>query len=210
MRQIDWLLVHLLHKAQKFDFIGEVSKSRTLLVGEGNLSFALALAKNSLVSANRLVASVYEKRDELTDDAISNMRHLKALGSTVLLGVDATALRDSLGSWLFDTIVFQFPHTGSREPVGDHNPNFVLVRDFLRSAATQLRVGGKVLITAVDSSHYQGAFQFYEAAKAADFAPPESYAFDPNAFPGYEHTMTHQCGSALEEHHRFRTWVFQK
>lgn len=168
------------------------------------------MAKNSRVSANRLVASVYEKRDELTDEAVSNMDHLKALGSTVLLGVDAMALRDSLGSWLFDMIVFQFPHTGSREPVQGHNPNFILVRDFLKSAASQLRGGGKVLITAVDSPHYHGAFQFDEAAKFAGFSPPESYPFDPDAFSGYEHTMTHQSGSAIDEHHRFRTWVFRK
>lgn len=210
LRQIDELLVRMLHKARRFDFIGAVAEGRTLLVGEGNLSFALALAKNSRVSANRLVASVYEKRDELTDEAVSNMDHLKALGSAVLLGVDAIALRDSLGSWLFDTIVFQFPHTGSREYVQGHNPNFILVRDFLKSAGLQLRIGGKVLITAVDSPHYQGAFQFEEAAKIAGFPPPESYPFDPDAFPGYEHTMTHQSGSALDNHHRFRTWVFQK
>lgn len=210
LRQIDRLLVRMLHKARKFDFIGAIAEGRTLLVGEGNVSFALALAKNSRVSANRLVASVYQRRDELTDDAISNMDDLKSLGATVLLGVDATALQASLGSWLFDTIVFQFPHTGSREPVQGHNPNFILVRDFLKSASGQLRIGGQVLITAVDSPHYQGAFQFDEAAKIAGFALPESYTFDPNAFPGYEHTMTHQSGSALEEHHRFRTWVFQK
>lgn len=91
-----------------------------------------------------------------------------------------------------------------------HNPNFILVRDFLKSAALQLRIGGKVLITAVDSPHYQGAFQFDEAAKIAGFSPPESYSFDPDAFPEYEHTMTHQSGSALDEHQRFRTWVFRK
>lgn len=210
LRQVDGLLLHLLRKAKEFDFIGSIARGRTLLVGEGNLSFALALTKNSRVRANQLVASVYEQRDELTDEAISNMGHLKALGSTVLLGVDATALRDSLGSWLFDTIVFQFPHTGSREPVNGHNPNFILVSDFLKSAAFQLRVSGKVLITTVDSPHYQGAFQFDEAAKIAGFSPPESYPFDPDAFPGYEHTMTHQSGSALDEHHRFRTWIFRK
>lgn len=210
LRQIDGLLVRLLHKAQTFDFIGAVAEGRTLLVGEGNVSFALALAKNSRVSANRLVASVYQRWDELTDDAISNMDDLKSLGATVLSGVDATALQASLGSWLFDTIVFQFPHTGSREPVNGHNPNFILVSNFLKSAASQLRVGGQVLITAVDSTHYQGAFQFDEAAKIAGFLPPESYPFDPDAFPGYEHTMTHQSGSALDEHYRFRTWVFRK
>jgi hypothetical protein len=66
------------------------------------------------------------------------------------------------------------------------------------------------LITAVDTPHYRGAFQFDEAADIAGFQPPESYPFDPNAFPQYEHTRTHQSGSALDDHDRFRTWVFKK
>jgi len=135
---------------------------------------------------------------------------LRALGATILHGVNAESLRASLGSWMFDSIIFQFPHVGSREPIEGHNPNFILVRDFLLSAGAQLKRGGQVLITAVDTPHYRGAFQFDEAADIAGFQPPESYPFDPNAFPQYEHTMTHQSGSALDAHDRFRTWVFKK
>ncbi len=36
----------------------------------------------------------------------------------------------------------------------------------------------------------------------------EMYGFDPAAFPDYEHTMTHQPGSALDNHDQFGTWVF--
>jgi hypothetical protein len=43
----------------------------------------------------------------------------------------------------------------------------------------QLHQGGKVLISAVDSPHYRGAFQFEEAAYIAGLAPPEFYPFDP-------------------------------
>lgn len=210
LRRIDDLLVRMLRKSQHFDFIGTVSGGKTLLVGEGNLSFALALVRNARVTANQLIASVYDVRDEIDDVTFSNAQRLESLGATVLFGVDATALQTRFGFSLFDTIVFQFPHTGSREPTRGRNPNFALVRDFLRSSITQLKVGGKVMITAVDSPHYHGAFQFEEAAKTAGFAAPDSYPFDPGKFAGYEHTMTHQSGSALGEHDRFRTWVFQK
>lgn len=91
------------------------------------------------------------------------------MGTTVLHGVDATKLSSSFGSWLFDNIVFQFPHTGSREVLEGRNPNFILVRDFLKSAGMQLARGGQVLVAAVDSPHYQGAFQFEEAAKIGKF-----------------------------------------
>ena len=57
---------------------------------------------------------------------------------------------------------------------------------------------------------YRGAFQFDEAADIAGFAPPESYPFDPSAFPEYEHTMTHQSGSAIDHHDEFSTWAFRK
>lgn len=97
----------------------------------------------------------------------------------------------------------------SRELIEGRNPNFILVRDFLESAAHQLKPGGKVYISAVDSPHYYGAFQFDEAAKTAGFGPPEVYPFDPKDFPGYTHTMTHEDESALDNHDKFATWVFE-
>jgi hypothetical protein len=66
-----------------------------------------------------------------------------------------------------------------------------------------------VLITAANTPHYRGAFQFEEAAEAAGFQPPEVYPFDLSQFPEYEHAMTHQSGSALENHDTFSTWVFR-
>lgn len=83
------------------------------------------------------------------------------------------------------------------------------MRDFLISSASQLQRGGKVIISAVDSPHYHGAFQFEKAAEIAGFKSPEVYTFDPSAFPGYEHSMTHQAGSALEDLDAFSTWVFR-
>jgi len=208
MQHFDKDLAWLLHKSTKFDFVAEV-KGRTLLVGEGNFSFALSLAKKSQISATKLVATTFEKRRNLSEEATTNVAKLKLKGTMVLYDVDATKLSAVFGSWLFDNIIFQFPHAGSRDAVEGHNPNFILVRDFLVSAKSQLQRGGKVLISAVDTPHYRGAFQFEEAAKIAGFKPPEIYKFDPNAFPKYEHTMTHQNGSALENHNKFSTFIFK-
>ncbi len=210
LQRIDHHLVWLLHKSTSFDFVAEVSQGRTLLVGEGNLSFTLSLAAMSGVTPSRLIATTFENKEELSSDAIANAEALRRKGVTVLHGIDASNLTSVFGSWRFDTIVFQFPHAGSRDAVEGHNPNFILVRDFLISAAAQLHRGGKILISAVDSPHYRGAFQFDEAADVAGFAPPESYPFDPSAFPEYEHTMTHQSGSAIDHHDEFSTWVFRR
>lgn len=38
---------------------------------------------------------------------------------------------------------------------------------------------------------------------------PTTHRFDPDAFPGYEHTMTNEDGSALSKHDQFSTWVFR-
>ncbi len=209
MQHFDKYLAWLLHKSTKFDFVAEVSKGRTLLVGEGNFSFALSLANDHKISANRLVATTFENKEDLSKEATNNVEKLMAMGVTILYGVDATKLSAVFGSWLFDNIIFQFPHAGSRDAIEGHNPNFILVRDFLISAKSQLQRGGQVLISIVDTPHYRGAFQFEEAAKIAGFKPPEFYKFDPNAFPEYEHTMTNQNGSALESHNKFSTFIFK-
>lgn len=209
MRRLDKYLAWLLQKSTKFDFVAEVSKGRALLVGEGNFSFALSLANDPKIAANRLIATTFEDKANLSEEATTNVEKIKATGVMILYGVDATKLSAVFGSWLFDNIIFQFPHAGSRDAIEGHNPNFILVRDFLVSAKSQLQRGGKVLISAVDTPHYRGAFQFEEAAKIAGFRQSETYKFDLTKFPEYEHTMTHQAGSALDNQDKFSTFIFK-
>ncbi len=208
-QRLDQALISLLRKATNFDFVGQVAHGKTLLVGEGNLSFALSLTQRPQIHPSRLFATTFETKDELSSETIDNAQTLKAKGVTVLYGVDASNLSATFGSWLFDNIVFQFPHAGYRGSEEGRNPNFILLRDFLVSAFSQLRRNGKVLVTAANTPHYRGAFQFEEAAETAGFQSPEVYKFDPSQFPEYDHTMTHQSGSALENHDTFSTWVFK-
>jgi len=196
-------------KFNNFDFVGAITHGRTLLVGEGNLSFAISLIKTNRIIPGYITATTFETERDLPHNGQENAKLLRSLGVSVIYGIDATDLAATFGAMRFDNIVFQFPHTGSRIPVEGHNPNFILVRDFLISAAGQLLFNGKVLISAVDNPHYQGAFQFDDAAEIAGFQPPEVYPFDPAGFPGYEHTMAHQNGNALENHDTFSTWLFR-
>jgi len=123
--------------------------------------------------------------------------------------VDATHLEQSLIPHKFDTIIFQFPNVGSREAIYGRNPNFIMIRKFLRSAAPYLAPAGKILISVVDNPHYHGAFQFDEAAAFSGYEQPEAYPFDPSLFSGYSHTNTNDDDSALDDHSRFTTWVFR-
>jgi hypothetical protein len=110
----------------------------------------------------------------------------------------------------FSTIIFQFPHTGNRDPLYGHNPNFVLIRRFIKSAAYCLEEYGRIMITAVDNSHYRGAFKFEEAAKEAGYKQPEVFSFNLSNFPGYFHTNTNDDDSAVDNYHRFKTWIFTR
>ena len=190
-------------------FISQIQRGSTLFVGEGNLSFALSIAKAPGISASKLVVTTYEKDSDLSKEAQQNSKILKQSGACVLNGIDAKKLDQYFTHQKFDTIVFQFPNAGSREPEYGRNPNYILIRNFLKSAATCLAPHGKILITAVDSPHYQGAFQFEEAAEKASYSIIGLYAFDPASFPGYSHTNTNDDDSALEKHDEFKTWVFE-
>lgn len=210
LRRIDQQLFYLLKQTrQAFDFVGHIAGGNVLLVGEGNLSFALSLTKKSRINPSQITASTFENVSDLSDITLENAEKLRPAGVAVLHGLDAERLHLTFNKTAFDHIIFQFPHAGSREPVEGHNPNYILVRDFLKSAIRKIKRYGTVLISAVDAPHYHGAFQFEKSANAAGFQAPDIYAFDPDAFPGYRHTMTHQDGDALSNHDAFATWVFK-
>jgi hypothetical protein len=134
---------------------------------------------------------------------------LKHEGVNILHDVDATQLSYTFGNKQFDTIIFQFPHSGSRESINGRNSNFILLCQFLNSAKKQLTSRGKILVTLVDNPHYRGAFKCEEAAEKTGFLSPECYAFDPTYFKGYEHSMTNEEEGVLDEHKSFCTWVFR-
>ncbi len=98
LQRIDRHLTWLLHKSASFDFVAEVAQGRTLLVGEGNLSFTLSLATMSGVVPSWLIATTFENKEELSSDAIANAEALRRKGVTVLHGVDGSSLAAVFGA----------------------------------------------------------------------------------------------------------------
>jgi len=211
-RRLCYTLKSLLtSKSGKFDFAHQASLGRTLFLGEGNFSFSLCIAKMLGDVSNNLVSTIFEHENELPPNAIENRDKLLSLGIQVYYEVDATKLESTFsGVERFDTIIFQFPNVASRDPIEGRNPNFVLLRNFLKSAAHHLTSEGIILISAVDSAHYRGALQPTEAARSSSFKEPICHDFHPSDYPGYTHVMTHQEGDALRGHDEFCTWVFER
>jgi hypothetical protein len=109
---------------------------------------------------------------------------------------------------VFGLIIFQFPNSGSRIPLWERNPNFILIKQFLRQAKQKISNQGRAVITTVDNSYYDKIFEFEKNALDAGFSKMSKFIFDPNDFPLYKHTMAHQNQNGIEKYDRFVTRVF--
>ncbi|RUT34733.1 DUF2431 domain-containing protein [Arsenicitalea aurantiaca] len=208
MRLIKQLLTHK-GKIGAFDLVQTVSQGRTLFLGDGNLSFSRALAKLKPSAARDFTATTFEPAVRLSPRTLQNASQLARMSAKVLNGIDATRLQAHFGTTKFHAIIFNFPNVASRTPIYGHNPNHILAHKFLRSAAGQLVHGGLVVMTAVDSTFYAGAFGLPAAARFAGFGEPEIHEFKPSRFPGYIHANTLDGRSALTKYRSFGTWVFR-
>ncbi|TWF53318.1 class I SAM-dependent methyltransferase [Neorhizobium alkalisoli] len=194
-----------------FDFPSAVRSGSILLVGEGNLSFSVSLSGLVGSKAANMTATTFQNEKEYLEITSRNARTLRRRGVKTVAGVDATNLSRWFDKKKFSLIIFQFPNVGSREPRYGRNPNHVLVRRFLRSAAERLVVGGQVAITVINSSHYDGAFDMDGASERNSYAPPIARPFYTADYPGYSHVKTKEDGvSALDEGDEFVTYVFQR
>ncbi|KAK4275267.1 hypothetical protein QN277_018381 [Acacia crassicarpa] len=130
------------------------SKHKILLVGEGDFSFSLCLAK-AFGSASNMVATSLDSKGTLGiyySRALDNLLQLEDLGCTILHGVDAHAMSQHafLKDKLFDQIVFNFPHAGflfselSSRGIELHRD---LVRGFMRSSREMVSEDGEIHVT---------------------------------------------------------------
>ncbi|BAT88450.1 hypothetical protein VIGAN_05194800 [Vigna angularis var. angularis] len=130
------------------------SHHQILLVGEGDFSFSLSLAK-SFGSAANIVASSLNPYDNVTKmykQAKSNLEELHKLGAFLLHGVDATKMKlhPDLKMRRFDRVIFNFPHAGfhgredSSSMIEMHK---ALVHGFFNNASRMLRANGEIHIS---------------------------------------------------------------
>ncbi|KAG6690059.1 uncharacterized protein LOC122282800 isoform X1 [Carya illinoinensis] len=127
------------------------SNHQILLVGEGDFSFSLSLAR-SFGSASNILASSLDSYDVVIKKykaAKSNLENLEKLGASLLHGVDATRMKyhTDLKMRKFNRIVFNFPHVGfygkedNEELIKMHRD---LVNGFFSNAKGMLRANGEI------------------------------------------------------------------
>ena len=132
----------------------------TLLLGEGNFSFALSCARADRTA--RITATTYDSKAEAERkyDGNSNALALEELGGLVVYGVDATldhafdGIRD-----VFSRVEFRYPHTGTKSLAA----NRTLLERVLRSVATLLRsprctADAEFLVTCKTTGRYNDCY----------------------------------------------------
>lgn len=130
-----------------------------MTVGDGDLSFSLALARRMRAETSTLVATCYESREtvlKVYPNAAKTIQELESLPS-VMLGfqVDATALVETLPKkskeLQFNRIVWNFPCSAVPDGQDGQNDemehNKILIRQFLENASKiLLRPNGDIYI----------------------------------------------------------------
>ncbi|CAJ2640132.1 unnamed protein product [Trifolium pratense] len=167
------------------------SDHQILLVGEGDFSFSLSLAK-AFASASNIVASSLDTHDDVIKKyklAKSNLDELKKLGACILHGVDATKLKfDShLKMRRFDRIIFNFPHAGFVKK--EDNLLMIkmhkdLVYGFFKNARHMLVANGEIHVNHKMKPPYTN-WNIEKLAEKSFLILIECAKFEKKDYPGY-------------------------
>ncbi len=187
--------------------------SRVLLLGEEDFSFAASVARQC--AGVDLTATCYTPIDVMRAEHGAKMNGEE--GTEAVVRAHGT-LRDEidaqqLGSYgfdPFDTVVFNFPNTRSGIAADQE-----LLRRFFASAGDVVGDGGHVVLSIFDKDIYITTWapevlaQGWELVAVSEAERP-IYNWDPQQFPGYEHRMTGEAGSAGSAEGAALTFVFER
>ena len=179
---------------------------KILLVGEGNFSFAAALATH-LGTACDVVATSFDHKEQLRikyTDSVDFEDEIQGLGGEVLHGIDATCLGDCERlDAPYDCVVFNFPHVGAgiKDQLLNIRANQTMLTAFLQSAFEVVHDDGEVHITIKKGEPYDS----WRVVKLGMAIPgvrlKNAFNFDTKLYPSYRHrrTLGHAVGISAEE-----------
>jgi len=174
------------------------SSHRILLVGEGDFSFSVCLAK-AFGSARNMVATSIDTQQDLVkkySNGIENVREIEERGGLVLCGIDAKNMSQHffLKTQRFDRIVYNFPHVGFIFPEANGcqiKLNKRLVKGFLRNAKVLLRKEeGEIHVSHKDGEPYD-KWDLVRKAEKMGLVLKESVPFCKEKYPGYYNKRAH-------------------
>ena len=173
---------------------------KTLLIGEGDFSFAAALAL-LWQDASNLTATAFDDEASCTAkyrSLVDNVNTIRSLGGTVLFGVDATKAHSHKGVAKrapFERVIFNFPHVGSG--MKDQARNIFSNQALLRGTFASSKEGGllapngrgELHLTLKKGQPYD-SWQPVAIAKMCGLVVRHCSPFMPERFPGYAHKRT--------------------
>ncbi|XP_042479029.1 uncharacterized protein At4g26485-like [Macadamia integrifolia] len=173
------------------------SSHRILLVGEGDFSFSLCLAR-AFGSATNMVATSLDTQDDLASKysyGIGNVRELEERGCLVLHGVDATKMSQHyfLRTQRFDRIVYNFPHVGFLYREASYcqiQLNKKLVKGFMENAQVLLKAKGEIHVSHKMGEPYNKWDLVQKAQKRGLFLH-EAVPFCKEDYPDYGNKRAH-------------------
>ncbi|KAK9937414.1 hypothetical protein M0R45_014207 [Rubus argutus] len=172
------------------------SNQRILLVGEGDFSFALCLAR-AFGFATNMVATSLDSRELLMvkySRAMSNVKELEARGCIVLHGLDVHRMSQHpfLSYFRFDRIIYNFPHAGYMYgPFSSERDQFQiwfhqdLVRGFFMNAREMLTEIGEIHVTHKTTFPFN-EWKIVKSAVEVGLDLVQEERFSRWDYPGYE------------------------
>ncbi|CAN7018597.1 unnamed protein product [Brassica rapa subsp. trilocularis] len=128
-------------EVQESKILSQCSRmQKILLVGEGEFSFSLSLAK-AFASVAKITAVSLDVRVGLGrqySNGDANVKELESLGCTVVRGINVHTMTSDYRLSRYDRIVFNFPHAGKHKDV---------VTGFMQSAPEMMNEGGEIHFT---------------------------------------------------------------
>jgi 25S rRNA (uracil2634-N3)-methyltransferase len=197
-----------------------LNDGNVLIVGDGNFSFSLSLARLMKQQDEfwpcKIYATSFDEEDvgrQKYGDLPSHIESLKKLGVHVAFAVDATKLSATLPKqWkglLFSKIIFNHPHVGAGIKDQDRNvrTNQQLLVDFFKSASGHLvlpttenlvldleddaiPVVQGQIIVTLKQGKPYDLWDLKKLATSSSLVCLRSWIFQQEAFPGYEHRRT--------------------
>ncbi|KAL2313545.1 25S rRNA (uridine-N(3))-methyltransferase [Schizosaccharomyces pombe] len=170
--------------------------NKFLLLGEGNFSFAFSLLLHHVSSEGFVLATSYDSKEDLKQkypDAAEYISKIEINGGKVMHEIDATKLHlhKKLKTQKFDTIFWNFPHSGKGIKDQDRNilDNQKMLLAFFKASKFLLSEKGVIVITLAETKPYT-LWNLKGLAKDAGYTSLMTEKFDSSFYPEYSHRRT--------------------